>query len=252
LTLVLLAPCPVGAQNADLGSRKAIESPSASEAAGEEASVPLAPVPVEEAFVPSSQFGIPLSFTLRGGVSLGAFEAGYLYYLSEALKRNPDIFDPRIVTGASAGSINALLLLMALGAEPEDNPQESTFYRVWTRLNQKTLLDTDNPDTPVGAFSSGEALLAAAETVWEAWEKGLNDSFEMVIGMSTTRLHPYEIDIADGLKLQRQAEKFVFLVKGRGFGRPLRSQTMFMSKRGSPRPCSPSSRRCRATPETRH
>jgi predicted acylesterase/phospholipase RssA len=180
----------------------------------------ISPVPEEpEVFVPSSKFGMPLSFTLRGGVSLGAFEAGYLYYVSEALKRNHKVFDPRLVTGASAGSINAVLFLMALGSPPQDSPQESAFYKVWTALNQKTLLDTENPNTPVGAFSSGDALLAAAEIVREEWEKGLDESFEMVMGMSTTRLAPHEVQITEGLSLPRQMEKFVFRVRGRGYGR---------------------------------
>ena len=175
---------------------------------------------MEHVFVPASKFGIPLSFTVRGGVSLGAIEAGYLYYITETLKENPGIFDPRMVTGASAGSINALLITMALGTDPQPDPEKSLFYRVWTRLNQKTLLDTDNPATPMGALSSGKALQEAGELVWDDWKEGLDASFEMVLGMSTTRLNPYEVDVAPGLTLQRQAEKFVFIVKGRGKGKP--------------------------------
>ncbi len=174
----------------------------------------------EDAFIPSAAFGMPVTFTLRGGVSLGAFEAGYTYYLAEAIKQNPNLFDMRLVTGASAGSINALLLLMALGGEPVSAPEKSILYRVWTDLNQKDLLDTENPNTPVGALSSGEELLRAADKIRAEWHRGLDESFEMILGMSTTRLDPFEVEIAEGFKLQRQTEKFVFSIKGRGFGRP--------------------------------
>lgn len=192
----------------------------------------LPDVPAEDTFVPSDTFGIPLSFTLRGGVSLGSFEAGYIYYITEAVKQNPGLFDPRLVTGASAGSINALLLLMALGEEAAATPQESILYRTWTDLTQKTLLDTDNPDTPVGAFSSGAALLEAANKIEAEWNKGLRDSFEMIVGMSTTRLDPFEVEIAEGFKLQKQSEKFVFLIRGQGPGRAPQITNYIHAKKG--------------------
>ena len=68
--------------------------------------VPLPPIPPAP---PMPAVPPLLGLTVSGGVSLGSFEAGYLYYLFEALKLNPGLADPRIFTGASAGSVNALL-----------------------------------------------------------------------------------------------------------------------------------------------
>jgi predicted acylesterase/phospholipase RssA len=194
---------------------------------------------IEESFVPRTAFGIPLAVIVRGGVSLGAFEAGYLYYITESIKENPGVFDIRLVTGASAGSINALLLLLALGAPPEPDPSKSIFYRIWTPLSQSKLLDTKNPSTPLGAASSGAALHRVGALVWEDWKKGFDESFEMVIGMSTTRLKPYEIEITPGFKVQRQTEKFVFIVKGRGRGRPPKIENFIHVKKGLYQPMLP-------------
>ncbi|MBN2530395.1 MAG: patatin-like phospholipase family protein [Deltaproteobacteria bacterium] len=48
-----------------------------------------------------------VSLTIRGGSSLGAYEAGYLYMLTEAIKRNPQYFTAEVLSGASAGAINS-------------------------------------------------------------------------------------------------------------------------------------------------
>lgn len=54
------------------------------------------------------------SITVRGGISMGAYQAGFSWYLVESLKRRADLLglDRTVgsVTGASAGSINALLM----------------------------------------------------------------------------------------------------------------------------------------------
>jgi len=60
---------------------------------------------------------IDLSMVISGGVSLGAYEAGYNWamvkMLSNARERNKTLdIKLRSVTGASAGSINALLSAM--------------------------------------------------------------------------------------------------------------------------------------------
>src|SRR5262249_32845692 len=50
-----------------------------------------------------------IALTASGGVSLGAYQAGYLYFATETVRRTPTAPPLRLVTGASAGSINAFL-----------------------------------------------------------------------------------------------------------------------------------------------
>ena len=91
---------------------------------------------------------IPLSIIIRGGSSLGAYEAGYLYILTEAIKRNPEYFTPDVLSGASAGTINAILSVLSLGKPPTDNPLESVYYRSWAQLNFRDLIDVGSAATP--------------------------------------------------------------------------------------------------------
>ena len=51
---------------------------------------------------------------MSGGVSLGAYEAGYLYYFTEMIRRNRELLDLKILTGASAGSVNAMIAIISL------------------------------------------------------------------------------------------------------------------------------------------
>lgn len=83
----------------------------------------------------------------QGGVSLGSWQAGYVYYLSEVLKARRDTLNrgltagkPRVpafhtLAGASAGAINALAAGIETcrrrDADKRLSPQTSLFYRVW-------------------------------------------------------------------------------------------------------------------------
>jgi predicted acylesterase/phospholipase RssA len=93
------------------------------------------------------------SLVTQGGVSLGSWQAGYTYYLSELLKLRRDELNEalpvgappraalRSLAGASAGAINAF----AAGLEscrvsrqtrrgnPQLDPRGSLFYKVWVR-----------------------------------------------------------------------------------------------------------------------
>ncbi|MCS6901843.1 MAG: hypothetical protein RMJ98_19660 [Myxococcales bacterium] len=60
---------------------------------------------------PPTRRKIPfLGLTGSGGVSFGAYKAGYLYYLTEVAKlpANHSPIDLKLVTGASAGNIHVL------------------------------------------------------------------------------------------------------------------------------------------------
>ncbi len=165
----------------------------------------------------SSQHKLSLALTVTGGVSLGAYQAGFLYYLTEFAKRNPELVELRLATGASAGMINALLTVIALGSELEENPENSPFYRVWTEMRYNELLDVE--DAPPKALSSRIVLERLADEIEQQWQGGLNERLDMVIGASTTRLKSRQIEINQGIKIPRQEEKFVFRIQGRGKGR---------------------------------
>ena len=80
------------------------------------------------------------SFTVSGGSALGSYQAGFLYYMLAAREVNGG-GGPRLklASGASAGSINAMLALThAEGGLPLD-PDENLFARVWLPVGFRDL-----------------------------------------------------------------------------------------------------------------
>ena len=66
-----------------------------------------------------------------GGVSLGSYGAGFAYYLT-SLRKQRGIGNLRVVTGASAGSINAFLTAISLCKKDVDaGPSKNIFYKTW-------------------------------------------------------------------------------------------------------------------------
>lgn len=159
-----------------------------------------------------------LSVTVSGGASLGAYEGGYLYYLSETLARNPERLGLRIVTGASAGSTNALLLALASCRASVARPEDSPFYTTWTRSTFEALFVPEHVE-PLGMFS--RTVLSG---IWDeqegSFERGLPTSCDFVLGVPATRVEAFEIPLRGALGgLARSEESFVVRVRGRGDGR---------------------------------
>jgi predicted acylesterase/phospholipase RssA len=152
-------------------------------------------------------------------VSLGAFEAGYLYYLFETLKLNPGLAEPRIFTGASAGSANALLSFLASCSPKDPQPDQSLFYRTWIPVGLKQLFSPDNV-TSRSLFSQ-RPLRETLDEIGKVWNKGVPARCDATLGLSTTRVTAAKIVlIKDRVTLARTEAKFVVRVRGQGFGKP--------------------------------
>ena len=80
-----------------------------------------------------------ISLKTSDGHSLGAYEAGLVYYTVEAMRLNPIAATPKIVTGASAGSVNGFMtILQSCGAAVGD-PTASLFWNAWIPLGLEKL-----------------------------------------------------------------------------------------------------------------
>jgi hypothetical protein len=164
-----------------------------------------------------------LSFTISGGVSLGAYEAGFLYYALEASRRSPALPELRLVTGASAGSANGLIAVLAQcqerAGEPPEDPRDSLFWRTWIPTGLRELyLPADV--VPQGAFSR-RFLETAAGRIEQAFQAGLSEACDVVFGVAVTRLEPRTVRAARGrLELPSMEEKFALRIRGRGKGLP--------------------------------
>lgn len=160
-----------------------------------------------------------LSLTVSGGVSLGSYEAGYLYYLMLAAKLNPQLLDPRVFTGASAGSVNALLALMASCSAPDFKANDNLFFNVWIPIGTQGLFDK-NRSTAISVFNT-EPLLRSTAKIAAAWAKGLDSSCDVMLGVTTTRVTAEPVDLVGGrVRLPRTEAKFSLRVRGVGLGSP--------------------------------
>jgi len=160
-----------------------------------------------------------MGLTVSGGVSLGSFEAGYLSYLFEVSKLNPRLSDQRIFTGASAGSVNALLSAMASCTPPQKSPEQSLFFRTWVPVGLEDLFDP-RQTTPTGLFTK-KPLLESVERVKAEWMKGLPETCDVTLGVATTRFTATSVEfVKDRVTLPRTEAKFVFRIRGQGAGKP--------------------------------
>lgn len=171
-----------------------------------------------DGYDPSGEVSPVLGLTVSGGVSLGAFEAGYLYYLFETLKLNPELAHPRIFTGASAGSANALLSLLSSCTGREPRPDQSLFYKTWIPVGLKELFVPR--DVTARGLLSQEPLRKALDAIGEVWNKGIDARCDALLGLSTTRVTAANIGLVqDTVSLARTEAKFVVRVQGRGPGK---------------------------------
>ena len=164
----------------------------------------------------------PFSITVSGGVSLGAYEAGVLYFLTEAIKRSQGEAELRIATGASAGSANALISLLDSCRAPVEDPARSLGFQTWLPVGMNELFVPELV-TASSVFTRAP-LVVAMERVAQRYGEGLRADCDVVLGVSVTRETPTHVAFRNSatqsaLEIPRQVETFAVRIQGRGPGR---------------------------------
>ncbi len=167
-----------------------------------------------------AQEPLRVGLTVSGGVSLGTYEAGYLYMISEALRRSAPDTELVIATGASAGSINSLATAVASCLPPVDDPAQDLGYRLWVDVGLDGLLDKDRA-TAVSMLHR-EKIEERWGLVEALWRQGLPEDCEVMVGAPVTRFHGAELPMDSRLHLSRQTLYFAVRIEGRGPGQPPR------------------------------
>ena len=180
---------------------------------------------------------IPLTLILSGGVSLGSYEAGLSWAVTRITQVGPgQAADPRsgrvrlvAVTGASAGSLNAVLSAALWCADPafntdtsvDDNPLRNT----WIPIGLDRLL----PDV-AAQYQEGDGLLSSRPLV-EAFDRLRDDLLSgtdrkrfrpgcrLPIGITVTRSQAEEQQVA-GLTVRTQRFVLPWLLEVTPEGRP--------------------------------
>lgn len=157
-----------------------------------------------------------VALVINGGASLGAYEAGYLYVLNLALRSaNKRI---SVVTGASAGSGNALFSALSACQPINDRPSADLGWNMWLDVGIDDLFRPAEV-TPVSAFST-KPVLEKLELVRAIWRRGLPASCDVTLGLTVTRLYPNTVRISQQLTAPRQLMRALVRIRGRGPGKP--------------------------------
>ena len=150
---------------------------------------------------------------ISGGVSLGAYEAGYNWALIKILTKvkstsnivNPDL---RSVAGASAGSINALLSAMywcQKDSVPLHNKvDDNLFYETWVNLGIEDLaIDGKDPKNKSSLFTR-RGLEKKGEKIIEHLNKPhFKKNCKVPLGVAVTKVTPI-VENIHGIKVKNQ------------------------------------------------
>jgi len=145
---------------------------------------------------------VDMAMVISGGVSLGAYEAGYNWATIRMLSllRAGDLpVHPvlRSVAGASAGSINALLSAMYWCQDPGEKEhnliEDNLFFDTWVELGLEDLLvppdDTENRST---LFSRRVLEKKADAIIRHLYRPLFRDGCEVALGFAVTKAVPIE------------------------------------------------------------
>jgi predicted acylesterase/phospholipase RssA len=156
---------------------------------------------------------VDLSMVISGGVSLGAYEAGYNWAMIKMLnkvRKNGKLIEPhlRSVAGASAGSINALLTAMywcQKDSVPLHNSvDDNLFYETWVNLGiEDLLIKAEDPENKSSLFTR-KGLEKKGEIIIEHLKKPIfRKNCKVPLGVSVTKVTPVVEEIA-GIKVKNQ------------------------------------------------
>jgi predicted acylesterase/phospholipase RssA len=156
---------------------------------------------------------INFSLVISGGVSLGAYEAGYNWAIIRMLNKiketgNLDEPNLRSVAGASAGSINALLSAMywcQKDSVPLHNSiEDNLFYETWVNLGIEDLvIEGQDPDNKSTLFTRKGLEKKGKKIIQHLNKPIFKKGCEVPLGVSVTKVTPIVEEIS-GIKIKNQ------------------------------------------------
>ena len=164
-----------------------------------------------------------MSMVISGGVSLGAYEAGYnwamIKMLSEIRDDHKGLIEPDLksVAGASAGSINALLSAM-YWCQKQSVPLHNTvddnlFYETWVHLGIEDLLIRGKDSTNKNSLFTRRGLEKKGEIIIDHLKKPIfRKGCEVPLGVAVTKVKPI-IENISGIKVKNQNFSVPFFLK---------------------------------------
>jgi len=165
---------------------------------------------------------LPFSAVISGGVSLGAYEAGYNWAIIKMLSEirvSGKLIKPELasVAGASAGSINSLLTTVywcQKNTVPLKNSvEDNLFYDTWVNLGIEDLsIHGQDPNNQSTLFTR-KPLEEKAKKIIEHMNKPIyREGCEVPLGVSVTKVTPIVEEIS-GINIKNQHFSIPLTVK---------------------------------------
>jgi predicted acylesterase/phospholipase RssA len=186
---------------------------------------------------PSESQKTTIALISSGAVSLGSYQAGFHYYETEWLKQNRNLYDVKIIAGASAGAINSMLSALALADSTCVTDTESVFYRAWLPIGLEQL--KGNKD-PLGVINR-EKMDKIADALIDSTVRKLKSScnvndtsalLDLVMAVTSTRVQPIEVPLST-LRIPKVKDQFVMrVIKNRN--RPIQFHNVFYNNLNLP------------------
>jgi len=193
------------------------------------------------------------SLVISGGISLGAYEAGYnwalLKYMTYLKHYSPDTdIEMKSIAGASAGAINTVMSVLASCRSKEELDTNNTiddnlFYHMWTQVDFEDLLidkkGVQDPDNKSSLFSRKKIASQAQKIVEELHRPLYDPSCRIPFGFAVTRVKPKKVTI-NGISIDNKLFHIPLLFKPQqdGSGEVVsnleveRSNTIYLSDGG--------------------
>ena len=196
------------------------------------------------------------SLVISGGISLGAYEAGYnwalLKYMTYLKYYSPDTeIEMKSIAGASAGAINTLMSALTWCRSKEaldinNTIDDNLFYHMWTEVDFEDLLIVRNgvqdPDNTSSIFSRIK-IKKQAQKIAEMMHRPLYDqTCRVPFGFAVTRVEPKKVTI-NGISIDNKLFHIPLYFEANNEGRGLvrdnleleRSNIIHLSDEGSVR-----------------
>jgi predicted acylesterase/phospholipase RssA len=162
------------------------------------------------------------SLVISGGVSLGAYEAGYNWTMIKILnkiKESGKLVEPdlRSAAGASAGSINTLLSAIYWCQKDsiplKNSVDDNLFYETWVNLGIEDLAIRGEDPENKSTFFTRKVLEKKAEKIIEHLKQPIyKKNCEVPLGISVTKVTPI-VETISGIKIKNQHFSVPFTFK---------------------------------------
>ena len=153
------------------------------------------------------------SLVIAGGVSLGAYEAGYnwaLIKMMAKIKSSDMVLDPELssIAGASAGSLNSLLSAMYWCQKDsvplKNSVDDNLFYETWVNIGIQDLLEKEENPENKSALMTLDGIEKKGDKIIEHLKQPIyKKNCEVPLGIAVTKVKPI-VETIRGIKVKNQ------------------------------------------------